>query len=68
MNQGPRDERRAVPRHLRDSEHDRGGSAPGSGSRGEDAHDGGRRLRAWIYAGLLALLLGTSLWLVLSGR
>ena len=61
----PRDERRTVPRHLRDSEHDPSGAAPGAGSRAEDGHDAGRRLRTWIYAGVL-LLLGIGLWFGLT--
>jgi len=56
------DERRTVPRHLRDSEHDMGGTAPGSGMRAGDAHDGGRRLRNWLFAGLL-LAVAAGLWL-----
>lgn len=64
--QDPREERRAVPRHLRDSEHDLSGHAPGSGTRTEDASDGGRRLRGWVYVLLAALVVATSLWIGLS--
>jgi hypothetical protein len=60
------DDRRTVPRHLRDSEHDMTGSAPGSGMRVGDAHDAGRRWRNWLYAGLLVALVGASLWLGLG--
>ena len=62
----PRDDRRTVPRHLRDSEHDMSGGAPGSGTRTEDAADSGRRLRIWIYAVLAALIVATSLWFGLA--
>ena len=59
------DDRRAVPRHLRDSEHDMSGAAPGSGIRAEDA-DGSRRMRAWIYAVIAALVVATTLWIGLA--
>ena len=39
-----------VPRHLRDSEHDMTGLAPGAGRRAGDALDGARRLRNWLIA------------------
>lgn len=58
-------DRRLVPRHLRDSEHDMSGAAPGSGTRAEDA-DNGRRMRAWIYAGIAALVVATTLWIGLA--
>ena len=61
-----RDERRTVPRHLRDSEHDMTGLAPGAGRRAGDALDGARRLRNWLIAALLLALIGTSLWLGLG--
>lgn len=62
----PREERRSVPRHLRDSEHDMTGAAPGAGSRAEDASDRGRRVRGWVYIVLAALVVATSLWIGLS--
>jgi hypothetical protein len=58
-------ERRTVPRHLRDSEHDMTGAAPGSGTRADDA-GGSRRLRGWIYAILAALAVVFSLWIGLG--
>jgi|SRR5687768_652510 len=60
----PGDERRTVPRHLRDSEHDSSREAPGTGSRAED---GGlkRRPWSWIYAGALVLL-GIGIWFWLT--
>jgi hypothetical protein len=61
----PSDERRTVPRHLRDSEHDMSGAAPGSGTRTEDV-GGNRRLRGWIYAILAALAVAFSLWIGLK--
>ena len=61
-----RDDRRSVPRHLRDSEHDMSGAAPGSGTRASDADDGGRRLRTWIYTAIAALVVATSLWIGLA--
>ena len=67
MNLPPKsgDDRRRVPRHLRDSEHDMSGAAPGSGTRAEDA-DNGRRMRAWVYAVIAALVVATSLWIGLA--
>jgi hypothetical protein len=56
------EDRRLVPRHLRDSEHDQSGAAPGSGTRAEDAGSG-RRLRAWVYAVIAALVVATTLWI-----
>jgi len=67
MNLPPKagEDRRLVPRHLRDSEHDLPGVAPGSGTRAEDA-DGSRRMRVWVYAVLAALLVATTLWIGLA--
>jgi hypothetical protein len=61
----PPDDRRTVPRHLRDSEHDMSPSAPGSGTRAEDAR-GGPGPRTWIYAAILAVAVGIGLWLGLG--
>lgn len=63
MNLPPRDERRTVPRHLRDSEHDMSGMAPGSGRRAEDARNVRAAVRIWVYAAVSAVLVGTALWL-----
>jgi hypothetical protein len=60
-----REDRRTVPRHLRDSEHDITDMAPGAGMRGEDA-GGSRRLRGWVYVALAALVVAMSLWIGLS--
>jgi hypothetical protein len=60
-----REDRRLVPRHLRDSEHDQSGAAPGSGTRAEDA-DNSRRMRAWVYAVIAALVVATTLWIGLA--
>jgi hypothetical protein len=60
------DERRTVPRHLRDSEHDMSGKAPGSGRRAEDARRAHSAVRIWICAAALAVLAGMSLWLTLG--
>jgi hypothetical protein len=57
----PPDDRRSVPRHLRDSEHDMSGSAPGSGMRAEDAR-GGLGPRIWIYAAIFAVVAGIGFW------
>ena len=67
MNLPPKtgEDRRSVPRHLRDSEHDLPGAAPGSGTRAEDA-DGSRRMRAWIYAVIAVLVGASSLWIGLA--
>lgn len=59
------EDRRTVPRHLRDSEHDMTGTAPGAGMRAEDA-GGSRRLRGWVYVVLAALVVVMSLWIGLS--
>jgi len=64
---GPPDDRRTVPRHLRDSEHDMGGSAPGSGMRAEDARSSAGS-RIWIYAAIFAVVAGIGLWFGLGGR
>jgi hypothetical protein len=68
MNLPPREkeDRRTVPRHLRDSEHDMSGAAPGAGTRAEDASDSGRRVRGWVYIVLAALVVAMSLWIGLS--
>ena len=63
MNLPPRDERRTVPRHLRDSEHDMSGSAPGSGRRADDARAAGTALRIWVYVAVFAVLMGMVFWL-----
>lgn len=67
MNLPPKtgEDRRSVPRHLRDSEHDMSGAAPGSGTRAEDA-DGSRRMRTWLYAVIAALVVATTLWIGLA--
>jgi hypothetical protein len=62
----PPGERRTVPRHLRDSEHDMSAKAPGSGQRAEDARRMNGGMRIWIYAAALAALVGMSLWLGLG--
>jgi hypothetical protein len=68
MESPPRDERRTVPRHLRDSEHDMSGSAPGSGRRAEDARNARLGLRVWIYAVVSAVMVGIAIWLGFTGR
>jgi hypothetical protein len=60
-----REDRRTVPRHLRDSEHDMTGAAPGAGARADDT-GGSRRLRGWVYVLLAALVVVMSLWIGLS--
>jgi hypothetical protein len=59
-------ERRSVPRHLRDNEHDMTGAAPGAGTRAEDVLDGGRRVRLWIYAAVATAIVALVLWLNLA--
>ena len=59
-------ERRSVPRHLRDSEHDMTGEAPGAGTRAQDVLDGSRRLRLWIYAAVATAIVALVLWLGLG--
>ena len=69
MNQGSPPvsrERRSVPRHLRDNEHDMSGAAPGSGTRAEDVLGAGRRTRLWIYAAVATVIVGLVLWLGLG--
>ena len=63
MDLPPKDERRTVPRHLRDSEHDRSGMAPGSGRRAEDARNARLGVRVWIYAAVSAVMVATAIWL-----
>lgn len=64
----PEDDRRTVPRHLRDAEHDQGPAAPGSGTRAEDALPAWRRAGGWICAGLLAALLAAGAWMGLAAQ
>jgi len=63
MNTPPGNERRAVPRHIRDAEHDMSRDLPAVPERPGTA---GRRLR-WIGL-LLVAALGLGLWYVLTTR
>jgi len=54
-------ERRAVPRHIRDAEHDDWDEAPAG------AGTAGRRMRLWVYL-VTILVLGTGLWYFLTTR
>ena len=51
----PGEERRDIPRHLRDGEHDVSRAAPGAGTRVGDAIGAARRRRGWIYLAVVAL-------------
>ena len=61
----PKDDRRAVPRHIRDGEHDMLEDTLGSNPGGAAAP--GRRARLWIYIGIL-LAAGAGLWFMLRAR
>jgi hypothetical protein len=64
MNQPPGNDRRAVPRHIRDAEHDLSRDLPA----GQESQDSaGRRLRllAWLAA---VAALGAGLWYFLTTR
>ena len=57
----PKDDRRAVPRHIRDGEHDMLEDTLGSNPAGVGP---GRRSRLWIYIGVV-LAAGAGLWFLL---
>ena len=57
----PAADRRAVPRHLRDSEHTMSGQAPGAGTRVADAP--AARRRGWIYTLLVLVAAAVIVWL-----
>ncbi len=57
-------ERRAVPRHIRDAEHDAWGDVPAAA---DDPQTAGRRLRPWVYLAVIAAL-GLGLWYFLTTR
>jgi hypothetical protein len=57
----PANDRRSVPRHIRDAEHDMSRDLPA----GQET--AGRHSRLWIWLAV-ALALGTGLWFVLSTR
>jgi hypothetical protein len=61
----PKDDRRAVPRHIRDGEHDMLEDTLGSNPAVAAAP--GRRSRLWIYIAVV-LAAGAGLWFMLSAR